>query len=303
MRQKWLFSVFIFAFSVQALSANEEKPKVALVTGASQGIGLVTATLLAQNGYKVYGSLRECSDRSSFLKAMEESNGLLEIVILDQTNELSVRSAIQTIIEQEGRIDILVNNAGSLIFGSVENTSLEEAKELFDVNFFGVMRVLHETLPYMRQQKGGAIINVSSRAGFRPAPSLAIYSASKFALEAITETLAFNLEPFNIKVSSVQPGPVKTNMDLNAKIGTHLTNQEDPYYSHFKENGLLLETGINDAQDPLEIAEVILEAIESNHPHLHYQTNEFVRKQAKKRLVDHTGDQNLENLKTGLKAS
>ena len=92
-------------------------------------------------------------------------------------------------------------------------------------------------------------------------------------------------------------------MDLNAKIGTHLANQENPYYSHFEKNGLLLETGIGDAQDPLEIAEVILGVIQSNHPHLRYQTHEFVRQQAIKRMVDPKGDKNLEDLKTGLKAS
>lgn len=301
--RKWLVSIWILLFSVQVVATNENQSRIVLITGASQGIGLATAELLAKNGYKVYGSLRQTSDKAAFLKAKEESNGFLEMVTLDQTDGLSIHEAVQSIIEKEGKIDILINNAGSLLFGSVENTSIEEAKELFDVNFFGVMRVLHEVLPYMRQQKSGHIVNVSSRAGFRPAPSLAIYSASKHALEAITETLAYNLEPFNIKVSNVQPGPVKTNMDLHAKKGTHLANQEDPYYSYFETGGLLLERGVSDAQDPLEVAEVILEAVQSTYPHLRYQTHEFVRKQAIKRMVDPTGDNNLEDLKTGLAAS
>ena len=191
-------------------------------------------------------------------------------------------------MENEGRIDILVNNAGIEYWGSIENISIDEAKKLFDVNYFGPTRMCQAILPIMRKQMSGRIIQIGSRGGFRPVPSLSVYSATKFALEGISETMATTLKPWNIFVSLIEPGPVKTALDFEAPYGSHLAKEEDPYAEIFERVGLL-DPNSPIAQEPEEIACIVHDAIEARCPLFRYQTTDAIRRQAGYRMIDITG--------------
>lgn len=171
--------------------------KVALVTGASTGLGRQTAALLARNGYRVFGTSRK--------PAAETLDGF-ELLPLDVTDDASVKACVAAVLEHAGQIDVLVNNAGVDMLGGAEETTLDEAKWLFETNFFGVMRVTQAVLPQMRRQRGGAIINISSLAGLGGAPFQGLYSASKAALESYTESLWYEVQPFGVRVALVEPG-------------------------------------------------------------------------------------------------
>ena len=163
------------------------KQKVAVVTGTSSGIGLETAIHLAKNGFKTYATMRN-TNKSDKIKSQSE-NLPIEILQLDVTDDTSVKNAINTIVEKEGRIDVLVNNAGYGLIGAVEDLSSEEVKNQFDTNVFGPFRTIREVLPTMRKQKSGKIITISSIAGFMGMPIFSAYVSSKFAVEGLTDSL------------------------------------------------------------------------------------------------------------------
>ena len=262
--QKVLFVIF----SLFCFSSHLESQEVVLVTGASRGIGLHICEAFAQNGYTVYGTLRKTSQTKHFQKLQRKYPQLVSLLTMDVTDEKSIQEAITKVIHQEEKVDVLVNNAGMLLFGAVENCEIAKIQKQFDVNFFGAIRILHNVLPHMRKAQSGHIINIGSRSGFRPAPSLATYAATKFALEAITETLAYNLKPWNIQVSIIEMGPVATDMDLFAEKGTRFSKEKDPYLPYFKKAGLLLEEGISTAQSPKEIADLVVQVAKADKPHL-----------------------------------
>jgi short-subunit dehydrogenase len=174
---------------------------VVLITGASSGIGQALAYTLMEKGYKVYGTSRGIKNEET-IKA-KNGSGFIKMIPLDVCSEVSVKNAVDYILQRELAIDILVNNAGFGIAGSVEDTSPEEALSQFDTNFFGVLRMIRAVLPKMREQKNGLIINVSSVAGLISVPYQSMYSASKYAVEAMTETLRLEVKPFGIRVSMV----------------------------------------------------------------------------------------------------
>lgn len=184
---------------------------VMLITGASSGIGKSLAVFFSKNGYKVYGTSR----KARFDDGEESSNsgsrgGFLKMIPLDVCDEESVKSAVNYICEREGGIDILINNAGWGIAGSVEDTSTEEVYNQFNTNFFGAHRMCRNVLPFMRQKKKGLIINISSVAGVISLPFQSMYSASKYALEAMSEALRIEVKPFGIKVVLIEPGDTRT---------------------------------------------------------------------------------------------
>ncbi|MBQ4208586.1 MAG: SDR family oxidoreductase [Clostridia bacterium] len=174
--------------------------KVAVVTGASSGIGLETAKLLSKNGWRVWG----------FSRRGGEDGETLRHLVCDVTDEAQVRAAFQTVFEREGRLDLLVNNAGFGISGAVEDTAADSAKKQFDVNFFGCFLCCRAAIPYLRQSGGGRIINMSSMAAVLPIPFQSFYSASKSAVNALTLALRNELKPFGITVCALMPGDVKT---------------------------------------------------------------------------------------------
>jgi NAD(P)-dependent dehydrogenase (short-subunit alcohol dehydrogenase family) len=183
-------------------------PQVALVTGVSSGIGRAAAELLVRRGCVVFGTVRDVR------KATPPAG--VELVEMDVRDDASVRLAVQTVIGQAGRIDVLVNNAGGTMLGAVEETSVAEAQSLFDTNVFGALRTSQAVLPIMRQQRSGRIVNVSSVLGFLPAPYMGVYSATKHAIEGLSETLDHEVRRFGIRVVLVEPSYTKTNLDVNA---------------------------------------------------------------------------------------
>ncbi|HJX85034.1 MAG TPA: SDR family oxidoreductase, partial [Candidatus Angelobacter sp.] len=187
--------------------SNEKNDKqVVLIAGASTGIGRVCAEYLAQKGMTVYGASRS-------LKAGSAAG--FTALPMDVTNDNSVRQGVQQIVDQQGRLDVVVNCAGYGIAGAVEETSPQEAMAQFDTNFFGTHRVCRAVLPIMRKQKSGVIINISSLAGLMAVPFQSFYSASKFAMEGMTEALRMEVRPLGIRVVLIEPGDFKTDFPAN----------------------------------------------------------------------------------------
>lgn len=268
--------------------------KVVLITGCSTGIGLTTAVLLAKNKYKVYGTMRDLSKKDN-LKNAKKANAKLEIKQLDVTDETSIKKIVKEIIKKEGRINVLINNAGYGLRGTVETITLEEAKQQFETNVFGVIRVTQEVLPYMRKQKSGHIINISSLAGLRGLPCNDLYCASKFALEGLSESMASTLSLWNIKVTLIEPGPVSTDfLNRSLKHGKRFDGKENPYNEILEKTMKTLEERFKNAQEAEDVAQLIKEVIESKKPQFRYQTSEEGKKIAALKFKDITGDSLIE---------
>lgn len=223
--------------------------KVVVVTGVSSGIGRSTAEKFAKQGCRVFGTVRNISKTQPLTG--------VELVEMDVRDEDSVMRGIQSIIDKAKRIDVLVNNAGVLFLGAMEETSIAEARTLFDTNLFGVLSTTKAVLPHMRSQRSGRIVNVSSVLGFLPAPYMALYSASKHAVEGLSESLDHEVRQFGIRVALVEPSFTKTNLDVNAPQ----TATKIPDYN--KELGVVskaIQNNIQKAPEPDEVATTILNA-------------------------------------------
>ncbi|CRX38686.1 SDR family oxidoreductase [Estrella lausannensis] len=282
----------LLSLLISVLSFDLAAKEVVLVTGASRGIGHAIAEYLAEEGYRVYAGVRKASPTHLAEAALQKHSSNYFPIELDVQDENSVAKAIEHVFMKEGRLDVLVNNAGIMVYGSLENVTVEEVEKVFDVNFLGPIRMAQAVLPIMRGQKSGKIIQISSRSGFRPLPSLSVYAASKFALEGLSETMAATLAPWNIHVSLVEPGPVNTDLDFLSPYGSRLARDNDPFYPMFEGAGLL-DPVSPIVQQPMEIARLVMEIIESEKPHLRYQTTPLIERQAASRFVDPTGDSSL----------
>ncbi|MBV8633565.1 MAG: oxidoreductase [Burkholderiaceae bacterium] len=181
---------------------------VVVITGVSSGIGRATAEKFAQRGCRVFGTVRNT--------ATAQAIPGVTLIEMDIRDEASIQHGIQTVIDQAKRIDVLVNSAGVTLLGAMEETSIAEAQTLFDTNLFGLLRVIKAVLPHMRAERAGRIVNVSSVLGFLPAPYMALYSASKHAVEGLSETLDHEVRQFGIRVALVEPSFTKTRLDINA---------------------------------------------------------------------------------------
>ncbi len=182
--------------------------KVVVVTGVSSGIGRAAAMRFAKQGCRVFGTVRD-------ITKSQDIPGV-SLIEMDIRDEAAIERGVQNIINQAKRIDVLVNSAGVTLLGAAEETSIAEAQTLFDTNLFGLLRMINAVLPYMREQRSGRIVNVSSVLGFLPAPYMALYSASKHAVEGLSETLDHEVRQFGIRVALVEPSFTRTNLDLNA---------------------------------------------------------------------------------------
>lgn len=233
--------------------------KVVLITGASSGNGQETAKLLVQAGYIVFGTSRNPADQ-------EHPSGF-KILPLDIRSDESVKSCVETVIRQAGRFDVLINNAGYVVSGAIEETTLEQAKDIFETNFFGVMRMCQAVLPFMRKQRQGQIINLSSLAGLNPIPFWGLYNASKFALEGFTESLRHELKPLNIAVALVEPGFVKTKLAHSTQFSANLLQDYEPSrklaWARIREHE---DSGI----ETRRVAETILRIMEGKAPELRH---------------------------------
>lgn len=222
---------------------------VVLITGVSSGIGRGAAQAFAKQGCRVFGTVRNT--------ATAEPIPGVELVEMDIRDDASVLRGVQNVIAQARRIDVLVNSAGVTLLGATEETSITEAQALFDTNLFGLLRTSKAVLPYMREQGSGRIVNVSSVLGFLPAPYMALYSASKHAVEGLSETLDHELRQFGIRVALVEPSFTKTRLDLNAPQ----TVARIPAYD--RQRGMVsaaIQRNVQQAPDPQRVAATIVEA-------------------------------------------
>ena len=190
--------------------SNNDKSKVALVTGSSTGIGFETCLALARNGFDTCATMRDKTKSKILEKIARSENLQIKVFEMDVDNDNSVCDTIEKIAIECGKINVLVNNAGYGLFGALEDFSMDEIKNQFDTNVFGVIRVIREVTPIMRQQKNGIIINISSLSGLAGIPTQSVYCATKFAVEGLSEALSFELEPFGIKLILIEPGVINT---------------------------------------------------------------------------------------------
>ena len=197
--------------------------KVALITGASSGMGKSTAEILHKQGYTVYGAARRTGEMNDL-----KQKGI-GVLALDLTDDTSITTVANTLLEKEGRIDILINNAGYGSYGAVEDVPLEEARRQFEVNLFGMARLTQLILPTMRRQKSGRIVNISSMGGKIYTPMGAWYHATKHALEGWSDCLRLELKPFGIQVVVVEPGGIKTPWGTIAAENLKKTSGQGPY--------------------------------------------------------------------------
>ena len=228
--------------------------RIVFITGAARGIGFSTACHLAKADYRVYALVKESSDKAALDKAIEELGPQLVKVVGDVTEEDSINKVIQEIIRSSARIDIVINNACHVVVGTCETCTIEEQQKTMDVNYFGPIRVLQSTLPYMRAQRSGHIINISSVSGYEPFPYLESYVASKFALEGLSESLASHLAPWNILVSLIEPGGVKTEAPQRAAFGSRKLKDTDAYKKYCEQAKKGMEDSYNQSLETHEIA-------------------------------------------------
>jgi len=230
--------------------------QVVLITGASSGMGKLTAEFLTQNGYIVYAGSRDTEPK--------QDDGNLKHVYIDVTETDSIKNAVDTIIKNEGKIDVLVNNAGYGLLSTVEDGTDEEMFDQFNVNVFGLLKVTREVLPYMREAKNGVIINISSFLGKMGLPLLAHYNASKYAVEGIVDSLRFETLPFNVRVHSIQSGLFGTNFVKEGLVANAKTTSEDSPYKELVAHFVpIVAQAINEGPNPQPIADAIKEIIEN----------------------------------------
>ena len=263
--------------------------QVAIITGCSSGIGYETSILLAKNGFKTYATMRNVEKGDKLKDIVEKENLDLKIIKLDVTDDYSIKNAINEIIQETNRIDILVNNAGNNIAGTVEDLSIEEFKEQFETNFFGLVRVTKAVLPIMRNQNSGIIVNLSSIVGKMAIPLNSAYTSSKFAVEGFSESVRFELEDFGIKVILIEPGVIKSNFYENIKMSKNsLADPKSPYQPITQKIFEAFLSMIQYAFPAKIVADVILEAITSDNPKIRYAVGDDAKSitEAKKRLSD-----------------
>ncbi|MGK0253918.1 MAG: NAD(P)-dependent dehydrogenase (short-subunit alcohol dehydrogenase family) [Mariniflexile sp.] len=238
--------------------------KTALITGTSKGIGLETTLVFARAGYKVFATMRNPEMASDFKQII--SNESLDIAIskMDVDSDTSVNQCINSIIEKNGQIDVLVNNAGIERHGSIEEMTIDDFEAIMNTNYLGVLRCTKSILPQMRKNRNGCIINVASVAGHIANSPLGGYAASKHALEAISEALAQEVKPFNIKVYIVEPGIINTQMATNIAVDS------GSIYPHSKRFAGLFAASLKNPTPPSLVANKILEVAESNSWKLRY---------------------------------
>lgn len=238
--------------------------KVVLITGCSTGIGRDLARTLSRSGYTVVATARN-------LETLKDLNVALKLS-LDVTQSESIQQVVEQTLRQFGRIDVLVNNAGYAIQGALEEISTEQLHRLFDVNVYGVQRMIQSVVPVMRAQEAGRVINISSIAGKLVTPVNGAYSASKFALEAISDALRLELKSFGIQVVIIEPGAIKTHFDetVQSYSGILTANPASPYHSLYRKSRQFAEQMRHQESGPEVVSRAVQQAIEAAHPKARY---------------------------------
>jgi len=241
--------------------------KVVLITGASSGIGKSIGEMLHFKGFIVYGTSRNPD---------KVINSVFPLLELDVRNTQSIQNAVKNVIERSGAIDIVINNAGVGITGPIEEIPSQEIKNNFETNFFGPIEVMKAVLPQMRAQRSGLIINITSIAGYMGLPYRGIYSASKGALELITESLSMEVKPFGIKITSVAPGDYATNIAAGRFHAPVIKGSE--YEKSYAATLNRMNEQVDSGNNPIEMAEAIFDIINAVQPKIHYKVGSFIQK-------------------------
>ncbi|MCM4163473.1 MULTISPECIES: SDR family oxidoreductase [unclassified Arenibacter] len=242
--------------------------RVVLVTGGSSGIGKSIGVYLTSKGFKVYGTTRRLEAHPGFTH--------FELLELDVRNPESIGNAISNLMAKEGRLDVLVNNAGIGITGPIEETPHAEILKAFDTNFNGPIHMFKAVLPYMRSQKKGLIINITSIAGYMGLPYRGLYSASKGALELVTEAMRMEVKGFGVNITNLAPGDFATNI---ASGRYHVPILEDsPYKASYGNTLQMMNEHVEKGKDPVLVAHMVHKIINTKEPYVHYKVGEFMQK-------------------------
>lgn len=242
--------------------------KVVLITGGSSGIGKAIGEFLSNKGYIVYGTSRN--------PQRFEISFPFKLVALDVTDVSSIQRCVSEVIAAEGKIDILVNNAGVGITGPIEETPTPEIKKAFNTNLFGPIEMINATLPQMRKQGSGHIINITSIAGYMGLPYRGIYSATKGALELVTEAYRMEVKQFGIQLTNVAPGDFATNIASGRYHAPVL--EKSPYKEAYGATLKMMNAHVDEGNDPAEMAKVVHSIIETSVPKVHYRVGAFMQK-------------------------
>ncbi len=247
---------------------NEKR--VAIVTGSSSGIGFEISLMLARNGLTTYATMRDLHKSSMLTSIADKEKIPLRCVQLDVTDDMSVKQAIETIVNESHNIDILINNAGYGLSGALEDLLIDEIKLQFDTNFFGLIRATQAVLPIMRNHGSGIIVNISSGLGRFGIATSSAYASSKFAVEGLTESMSYELEPFGIKTILVEPGIIKTNFIKAAVLAQKSKDPNSPYFQFMNNMDEGMKKLIENSESPEYVARVVLDAINDSNPKLRY---------------------------------
>ena len=262
--------------------------QVALITGCSSGIGYETALMLARNGYHTFATMRNTKKSDSLEEIIRKERLDLNIRELDINDNTSIENTINCIKREANRIFVLINTAGYGLVGFFEDLTLDEIRNQFETNFFGVLNITKKIIPIMRLQKSGTIINVSSGAGQVGFPGISAYVSTKFAIEGFSESLMYELLPYGIKVVIIEPGVIKTNFFRNCIVSEHSMKKSSPYsrsLDKFQRNVELMQ---EHATSPIDVAKVIIQVLGNNEPKQRYIVGNDVAMilEAKKNLSD-----------------
>lgn len=272
----------VLLFAANVFAAHKATNKTVLITGGLSGIGKEIATTFKNDGWNVWVTTRDPSKHTALAG--------VNIRKVDITDQKAVKTLVNEIRKTDGRLDVVVNNAGYGVFGPQEAISVDQARDLLNVNVIGPLVVIQESLPLMRKSSDGHIINVSSTSGLRAVPGLGMYAASKMALEGMSEALAAEVTPWNIKVSIIEPGTVNNDWVKNSPLAANLEHY--PSYKTFttKLRKTLTDKSHSNGQNPQEIAQLTLTVAKTKNPNLRYQTNAQASSVANEVLTDPTGN-------------
>jgi short-subunit dehydrogenase len=248
--------------------------RVAVVTGSSSGIGFETSLALARNGFHTFATMRNLEEDSKhIMDTATDENLPLQAIQLDVNNEKSVTDAIDRIVKERGHIDVVVNNAGYDLDGAIEEISIDEMRAMFETNCFGAVKVMKAVIPMMRNQRSGKIVNITSMGGRIAIPFHSIYHGTKFALEGMSESIQYELEPFGVKIILIEPGAVASNFWRSMKTAAKRSESkstDSPYYKMENKVSEYIKQWAQNAMPPSEVAKAILEAVTSEHPAFRY---------------------------------
>ena len=240
--------------------------KVVLITGGSSGIGKSIGEFLTQKGFIVYGTSRNPSNYT---------NSKFKLVALDVNDTVTIATAVSTVIKAEGKLDVLVNNAGVGINGAIEEIPQEQIQHNFNTNFFGPINVIKAVLPQMRAQQSGLVINITSIAGYMGLPYRGIYSASKGALELVTEALRMETKDFGVKFTNIAPGDFATNI---AAGRYHAPVLKDSPYTKYPSVLKDIDDHVDNSSSPIAVAKKVHQVINTKNPKIHYKVGAPMQK-------------------------